>query len=159
MYHVRVTATSKDYTIGRPKMVKMEGGVEVETTDVQNGYTESSEANAKLVSPSFMIASQLGYFEVSTFGSVNNAAKPIVARDHCQNYVEVKNDGTVYDDWRLPTEAEINIILNLQSSGTSDDSKAIDNVLSAGSYFAASGEVDNPSASGSVAVRCIRDAY
>ena len=159
MYHVRVTATSDDYTIGRPKMVKVVGGQEVETTDVQNGYTESSAANARLVSPSFMIASQLGYFEVSTFGNVNSAAKPIVARDHCQNYVEVTNDGKVYDDWRLPTEAEIKIILNLQSSGSSDDSKAIDNVLSAGSYFAASGEVDNPSASGSVAVRCIRDAY
>ena len=46
-YHVRMMASSGDYTLGRPALD-------------ENGYTASDEDNAKLVSPSFVIASRLG---------------------------------------------------------------------------------------------------
>lgn len=36
----------------------------------------------------------------------------------CQSYVEVGSDGTVYDDWRLPTEIELRVI-GLLGGGTS----------------------------------------
>ena len=90
MYYVRITASSSDYTVGRPKIT-------------ENGITDPGADNAELVSPSFMIASQLGaVYEIS---SVEMAAS------HCKQYVEVSKDGAVYDDWRLPTKAELEIII------------------------------------------------
>ena len=47
MYHIRITATSDKYNIGHPRID-------------DNGYTEMSDDNAQLVSPSFVIASRLG---------------------------------------------------------------------------------------------------
>ena len=133
MYHVNVTATSGTYTIGRPQLDS-------------NGYTDSSEDNAKLVSPSFMIASQLG--ATQEFDSAQ------IASQHCNQYVEVAQDGTVYDDWRLPTAAEINIIIDLQYN-----SRAMDPVLTGRTYWSASGAQNTGTGDGTNRTRCIRDAY
>lgn len=138
MYHVRITASSGDYTVGRPKIT-------------ENGITDPGTDNAELVSPSFMIASQLGaVFEIS---SVEMAAS------HCKQYVEVSKDGAVYDDWRLPTKAELEIIIKFQYK----DNAAMDEVLSGEYYWSASGSVHNAGASDTsgdwVAIRCVRDAY
>ena len=51
MYHIRITATSSEYVLGRPK--------------ITNGVTDPGEDNAKMVSPSFMIASRLGTLTTS----------------------------------------------------------------------------------------------
>lgn len=83
MYHVQITASSGDYTLGQPR--------------ITNGKTDPGEDNAELVSPSFMIASQLG--------AVFSISDEEMAASHCREYVEVAQDGTVYDDWRLPTRA------------------------------------------------------
>ena len=88
-----------------------------------------------------------------------------MARDHCANYVEVDRDGNVYDNWRLPTASELAIIIELQ--GTKNQSAdAIDYLLDADYYMAASGLVYNPGRSNTTtanksvwAIRCIRDAY
>ena len=73
---------------------------------------------------------------------------------------EMLKDGKEYDNWRLPTEAEIMIILQLQGSGTANsDAKAIDEVMNADAYFAANGVVNRVSRPGNTAVRCVRDAY
>lgn len=141
MYHVHVTATSSKYTVGKPRLN-------------DDGYTESSLVNSKLVSPSFMIASQLG--------ATMNPANYTVASSHCKEYVEVTKDGTIYDDWRLPTEAEVLIIIEHQYK-----SDAMAEVLSGPKYFCAytadgNNYVNNSnstSSSTSAAVRCIRDAY
>ena len=109
MYHVHVTATSFQYTVAIPRL------------DAQ-GYTESSAENTQLVSPSFMIASQLGATQ-SPDGGVAQA------KSHCEQYIEVTADGSVYDDWRLPTAAEIDIIINHQ-----DVSDAMAVVLSGPEY-------------------------
>ena len=138
MYHVQITSTSNKYTLGRPRM----------TAD---GITDSGDDNAELVSPSFMIASQLG--AVFTVDSREMAAS------HCKEYVEVDKDGNVYDDWRLPTKAEIEIIIDFQYRANA----AMDEVLAGGRYYSASVVVSNPNgsnaSSGQTAIRCIRDVY
>ncbi|MBO5498045.1 MAG: hypothetical protein J5990_01440 [Bacteroidales bacterium] len=143
MYHVHVTATSSTYIVARPRLDA-------------NGYTESSADNTKLVSPSFMIASQLGA-TLSPDGGVNQA------KSHCEQYIEVGVDGQVYDDWRLPTAAEIDIIIQHQ-----DISDAMAVVLSGSAYYCAyntdrNGNVIYTKATGKSgtqnAVRCIRDVY
>ncbi|WP_346701006.1 hypothetical protein [uncultured Alistipes sp.] len=135
MYHVQITASSGEYTLGRPRLD-------------ENGYTDDGPDNAELVSPSFMLASQLG--AVLAIDAREGAAQ------HCKHYVEVTRDGTVYDDWRLPTEAEINIIYKFQN-----DSEVMDEVLSGNRYWSASGLVPKPGVWNprDQAIRCIRDAY
>lgn len=142
MYHVHVTATSALYTVAIPKRDT-------------NGYTESTPENSKLVSPSFMIASQLG----ATLSPSNKT----VAETHCAEYVEVTSDGRVFDNWRLPTASEIDIIINHQ-----DVSDAMAVVLTGANYYCAyntdsKGNVIYTKATGKsgsgVAVRCVRDVY
>ncbi|MBS7197863.1 MAG: hypothetical protein KH111_07010 [Bacteroidales bacterium] len=139
MYHVRITASSGNYTIGRPR--------------ITGGKTDSGEDNAKLVSPSFMIASQLG--AVYSISSVE------MAESHCEQYVEVykdKNGNKIHlNDWRLPTEAELKIIMEFQYK----QNAAMDEVLAWKSYWSASGLVINEDANSTDtrAIRCIRDAY
>lgn len=164
MYHIEVTSTSKDYIVGRPRMVDANGNT---TTDVENSITASDDANALLVSPSFMTASRLGalYSGALDLSDLSQADALAVCKEHCKNYVEVVADGkgTVYSDWRLPTAAEIGIIVSLQGSGSSDNTTAIDYLLNANYYYSASGPVANDKVgsglSGTASVRCIRDVY
>lgn len=139
MYHVRITASSGTYTVGRPK--------------ITNGITDPGKDNAELVSPSFMIASQLG--------AVRSAGNENIAASHCEQYVEVYKDAesgeTIHlRDWRLPTKAELEIIMEFQYKTNA----AMDEVLAGPSYWSASGLVYNNKGSGSEkAIRCVRDAY
>ncbi len=165
-YHVRMMASSDEYTLGRPALD-------------EHGYTAGDKENSKLVSPSFVIASRLGAV-LSTYSGLSNMSndKKLVAfADHCKNYVEVddvnddKKDPIItYDNWRLPTEAELKIIINIQGeSGQNAD--AIDYLLNGAYYMSASGPVYNPKNSDGtkeladpmkatdVAIRCVRDAY
>ena len=141
MYHVHVTATSAIYTVAIPRLDA-------------NGYTLGNADNAKLVSPSFMIASQLG--------ATQSPTSMTVAASHCKEYIEVTRDGKVYDDWRLPTEAEVKIILSHQY-----ESDAMAEVLSGKYYwcaYTADGKnyvqnTQTSSTSNNTAVRCVRDYY
>lgn len=114
MYFVRITKTSNEYVLSVPAMD-------------EDGYTESSPENNKLVAPAFMIASQLGTVSPQSFAS---------AKEHCKQYAEKSLAGEVYDDWRLPTEAELEIIDKYQNTTGS----VIDEVLGGKYYWAASGE-------------------
>ena len=146
MYHVQITASSGKYIVGIPKLDA-------------DGFTDGGADNAKLVSPSFMIASQLG----ATLAPGTQAQ----AERHCREYVEVydpdgdpaTNNAIHYDDWRLPTAAEIQIIIDFQYV----ENAAMDEVLSGRYYWSATGQIGNPQSSSSngtqSAVRCIRDAY
>ena len=115
MYFVRITKTSDKYVLSVPAMD-------------EDGYTESSPENNKLVAPAFMIASQLGTVYPQRFND---------AKEHCKQYAEKSLDGQVYEDWRLPTEAELLIIDYYQG----DDNSVIDRVLAGDKYWAASGNV------------------
>ena len=165
-YQVRLMASSGDYTLARPNLDEY-------------GFTAGDDNNAKLVSPSFVIASRLGAV-LSTYSGLNGMSaekKLVVFADHCKNYVEVddvnddgKEPSITYDNWRLPTEAELKIIMDLQG-GDGDDADAIDFLLNGGYYMSASGPVFNPKNNSNVeeeadkwsvsdvAIRCVRDAY
>lgn len=115
MYHVVITSTSGDYQLGRPIMSK--------DTDNKDIVDPKNPDNDKLVSPSFMLASQLGNSSTISWED---------AKNQCKNYVEVGINGEVYDDWRLPTAAEINIIIKYQTNSkvnTQDDRAVMDYVL------------------------------
>lgn len=172
MYHVRITATSDDYTLGAPRLD-------------EDGYTDSGVDNAKLVSLSFMIASELGVVQMSAINYRNTSNSETYLQDmknvfgqHCKNYVETytrtnsngKTETIHLDDWRLPTEEELKIIMNIQGA-SGDNNSAIDYLLSAGFYYTASGPVfnskntmsggvnQNSNPTSSTSVRCVRDAY
>lgn len=135
MYFVRINKTSDKYVLSVPAMDK-------------DGYTESSLENNQLVAPAFMIASQLGTVYPQRFND---------AKEHCKQYAEKSIAGEVYEDWRLPTEAELKIIDRYQNTNGS----VIVEVLARRYYWAASGTAyvtmngDQGSASNAY-IRCIR---
>lgn len=135
MYFVRITKTSNEYVLSDPALDA-------------DGYTEGSPENNKLVAPAFMIASQLG--TVSTTNFTN-------AKEHCKQYAEKGQNGEVYDDWRLATEAELAIIDKYQNT----DGSVIDEVLGGKYYWAASGEAyqtqnGTQGTSTNAYIRCVR---
>lgn len=199
MYHVRTTSTSNEYTIGIPRMIEEETGNI--SNDVENSVTEPSADNTRLVSPSFMIGSQLGVTTQFDFSlrypyldfisnkyhlDADSELKEELynrAKLHCKNYVETyfvdlngdgkwkdvngnnrydKEDGDepVYEfhDWRLPTKAEVDIIVKYQY-----ESRAMDDVMVGEYYMCASPERytegGNTSTTKGFFTRCVRDAY
>ena len=173
-YIIRVMSTSPDYTIGNPRVIDYtyNDGTGNKTIEI----TDPAVDNRKLVAPAFMIASRLGIItsDGGNIGSTNDASRLEVFRQHCAQYVEVHGDANnkvIYNDWRLPTEAELKIIMNHQGT-RGQDADAIDYLLNAVYYFAAHGPVFNmknsygvntepsdPADEDSKSVRCVRDAY
>lgn len=151
MYHVQITSTPKDvnYVLGLPRLD-------------ENGYTVKGDGNGNIVSPSFMIASQLGA------ASSDGATSQAMANSHCHEYVEVTNRGrgtdnknvVAYHDWRLPTKAEIAMIQVYQKN----DPNSIDDILTGDYYWSSEGVVRTRDGElmpnrNSASLRCIRDAY
>ena len=150
MYNIRTTIPSTEYIIGYPAL----------TAD---GVTENNIANANKVSPNFVVASQLG---ATSFSIINNTIAinkkgydykvPSAgyvykqAVRHCKNYVETthkdlngngiieENEITHYKDWRLPTKAELKMIIDYQSN-----SRVMDNLLTGQQYFCIIGNGEN----------------
>lgn len=136
IYHVQITAASSEYRIGYPQMDK-------------DGYTATGDDNAMLVSPSFMIASQLG--------TTNATELADEVKIHCERYIEVEGDATssiVYDDWRLPTPAELDIIAKFQNNPNS----AVNQILVSKEYWSSNGKhAVNGGTSDGTRIRCVRD--
>jgi len=122
-----------------------------------------------------MIASRLGFISGDLPEDDDEVAYKQAA-SHCANYVEVyyprdekgrrlkdasgrELEPVVLDDWRLPTKAELLIIMRYQ--GTSDQgTEAMEYLLNAPEYMSAGGFVVNPhSTSTGNAIRCVRDHY
>ena len=137
MYVVQITNTPKNskYKIGH-------------VTNIDKKTKLSSE---DVVSPAFMLASQLG--TVYAFTGKNDGKN---ASEHCDKYIEVNTDGTKYTNWRLPTASEIGVITNYQYN---KNQNVIDVVLAGGSYWALNGkQVEaNPNDTYTGYVRCVRD--
>ena len=158
MYFVTITQTSSQYDIAHPLLEEVNFGT-YNSPNIQTAVVNSSE-NDELVSPSFMLASQLGAVSSNGLNWTN-------AREHCANYVETyidKNGETQHlNDWRLPTTAEIAVIIEYQNR-TPD---VMDEVLG-GQYYYVSWEGAR-GGNGSAAtgnndwgdqgtfIRCIRD--
>lgn len=150
MYLVQMTSTSGDYTVARPK------------TEMENGQlvTVSNAENNQLVSPAFMLASQLGVITSSNGGGSWGGAK-----EHCKYYVEVveyedseqnPKEIRILDDWRLPTEAELEIIGIYQNT----QPEVMANVLIGQRYWTALSNTYYRVPQGSTdatGVRCVRD--
>lgn len=136
MYVIQITSTNGKYVIGHPNI------------DYSNPNSPSYGSKDHVVSPAFMIASQLG----AVFSDGFDEKKAIT---HCKTYREVATDGTPYDDWRLPTNEEIQVIVDYQGKETSP----IDVVLAGKQYRTLSQEIVTASTSGNTGtfVRCVRD--
>lgn len=135
MYHIQITSTSSEYVLGIPQKD-------------ENGKVIDSEDNANLVSPSFMINSQLGA-TVKSNEILNEAI------DYCNKYIETYQSNGVthkYDDWRLPTVAELKIIKKYQGG------EAMFTVMNNPAFWSTSGSYP-ADASGYIATRCVRDVY
>ena len=141
MYIIQVSSTKDSkYNIAHPNINK-------------SGYT-----NDEVVSPAFMIASQLGAVYSSYFDQDK-------AKEHCITYREVKkeNDKQVkYDGWRLPTKTEIQFIVNFQKESfkrnDNTEIKPIKPVLEGAKYYTLNNKSVETGYSGSgTYVRCVRD--
>lgn len=124
-----------------------------QNSEYKIGHVTKIDSNTKqsqedVVSPAFMLASQLG-----TVTPFNNG---VDASNHCDKYVEVRTDSEKYTDWRLPTASEIGVITKYQYNNKQD---VIDVVLAGGSYWALNGkEVKTNNGNSSTGyVRCVRD--
>lgn len=71
------------------------------------GNTVNNAEVAKMVSPRFEMASQFGATVPKTYDQ---------AKAHCRQYFEIREDGLSKGNWRLPTEAELKYIEQLQHS-------------------------------------------
>lgn len=138
MYIIQVSSTKNStYNVAHPIAGK-------------DGYSKDN-----VVSPAFMIASQLG--EIYTDYLAKSAAP-----GHCKTYREVDVNGKKYDNWRLPTAAEIKFIADFQKESFKTNSKAekkpIKTVLSGQYYYTMDGDkIDTGMSSSGIAIRCVRD--
>lgn len=142
MYIIQVSSTKNSkYNIAHPN------------TDKATGYT-----NDEVVSPAFMIASQLG----AVYSSKFNQDK---AKTHCETYREVKKENSkqvIYDGWRLPTKTEIQFIVDFQQESfkrnDNKEIKPIKPVLQGAYYYTLNNKsVETGYSSSGTFVRCVRD--
>ena len=143
MYIIQVSSTkNSQYNIAHPNKD-------------ENGFTSD-----EVVSPAFMIASQLGAVISAAFD--NNSAK-----EHCETYREVATENgkdVIYDGWRLPTKTEIKFIVDFQKESYKNNKgyvkKPIKNVLEGAQYrtLNKTNVATNLSGANSgIFVRCVRD--
>lgn len=143
MYIIQVSSTKDSkYNIAHPNI------------DKSTGYT-----NDEVVSPAFMIASQLGAVRSANFNQSR-------AKTHCETYREVKKENdkqVIYDGWRLPTKTEIQFIVDFQQESYKNNKgktkQPIKPVLEGANYYTLN---DKTVATGvesgdEVFVRCVRD--
>lgn len=133
MYVIQISKAEEGVILGKPSI-------------------SNNMSNDNVVSPAFMIASQLG--AVSTFSSGEDAAT------HCHTYMEVGNNGRRFVGWRLPTAAEIAYIVGYQSNTAITSSGVFEAVITGRTYYTLDGNLTNtnyPGAIGDNRVRCIRD--
>lgn len=144
MYIIQVSSTKDSkYNIAHPNI------------DKSTGYT-----NDEVVSPAFMIASQLGAVKSANF----NQDK---AKTHCETYREVKKENgeqVIYDGWRLPTKTEIQFIVDFQKesykNNKGEKKQPIKPVLEGANYYTLNNIDVATNISGAnpgTFVRCVRD--
>ena len=144
MYIIQVSSTKDSkYNIAHPNI------------DKSTGYT-----NDEVVSPAFMIASQLGAVNSANF----NQDK---AKTHCETYREVKKENgeqVIYDGWRLPTKTEIQFIVDFQKesykNNKGEKKQPIKPVLKGANYYTLNNIDVATNISGAnpgTFVRCVRD--
>ena len=142
MYIIQVSSTKDSkYNIAHPNINT-------------SGYT-----NDDVVSPAFMIASQLGAVQSAYFDQSE-------AKTHCETYLEVKKENgeqVKYVGWRLPTKAEIQFIVDFQKESyknhKGETKQPIKPVLEGANYYTLNNETvaTGVESGDEVFVRCVRD--
>lgn len=144
MYIIQVSSTKDSkYNIAHPNI------------DKSTGYT-----NDEVVSPAFMIASQLEAVQSASFDQSK-------AKTHCETYLEAKKENgnqVKYKGWRLPTKAEIQFIVDFQQesykNNKGETKQPIKPVLEGANYYTLNNEDVATNISGANSgtfVRCVRD--
>ena len=144
MYIIQVSSTKDSkYNIAHPNI------------DKSTGYT-----NDEVVSPAFMIASQLGAVRSTNFDQDK-------AKTHCETYREVKKENgkqVIYDGWRLPTKTEIQFIVDFQKesykNNKGEKKQPIKPVLEGANYYTLNNidvATNISGANSGTFVRCVRD--
>lgn len=143
MYIIQVSSTKDSkYNIAHPNI------------DKSTGYT-----NDEVVSPAFMIASQLGAVRSANFNQSR-------AKTHCETYREVKKENSkqvIYDGWRLPTKTEIQFIVDFQQESYKNNKgktkQPIKPVLEGANYYTLNNKTvaTGVESGDEVFVRCVRD--
>lgn len=143
MYIIQVSSTKDSkYNIAHPNI------------DKSTGYT-----NDEVVSPAFMIASQLGAVKSTNFNQSR-------AKTHCETYREVKKENgkqVIYDGWRLPTKTEIQFIVDFQQESYKNNKgktkQPIKPVLEGANYYTLNNKTvaTGVESGNEVFVRCVRD--
>lgn len=127
MYVVQITETDGTYVIGHG------------TSD-----------NDDMVSPAFMLASQLGVVNIRN-SSFN------MAKNHCDKYIEVNTDKKKYTDWRLPTPSEVKVICKYQNN---KNQNVMSEVLKRQYYWTRNGKKTLANSQDELSqgfIRCVRD--
>lgn len=127
MYVVQITETDGTYVIGHG------------TSD-----------NDDMVSPAFMLASQLGLI-------TPNKSSFDIAKDHCDKYIEVNTDKKKYTDWRLPTPSEVKVICKYQND---KNQNVMSEVLKRKYYWTRNGQKTLANSNDNTSrgyIRCVRD--
>ena len=109
MYVLQITSANDKYRIGRPTLTTNTGTI-YSSGGTSIGTREYVLSNDDVLSPAFMLASQITSMKNSGFSTLVNAAL------HCSLYKEVDSDGNVYTGWRLPTKQEIEYMIENQIS-------------------------------------------
>ena len=102
-----------------------------------------------------MIASQLGAVHPLDLTKED-------ALEHCKTYREVDVNGKKYDNWRLPTAAEIQFIVDFQKESFKTHSnvskKPIKTVLAGQYYYTMDGgTIYTGQTTSGTGIRCVRD--
>lgn len=148
MYIVQITSSSNQYTVARPAITGTGNDI----------VTANTDENNRLVSPAFMLASQLGTVRPMDWDD---------AQEHCKQYVEVidygNNEIHEFKDWRLPTYDELRVIGKYQN----EQPEVMAEVLGGDYYWSAredrAWEYEDPDAenpkphTNNSYIRCIRD--
>ena len=105
MYVLQITSASDQYRLGRPNLT-------TNTATVNGASTSYFTSNDNVLSPAFMLASQMGVI------SGGNALSQVASAIHCALYKEVADDGTEFTEWRLPTKKEVEYMIYNQYHNT-----------------------------------------
>lgn len=143
MYVIQISKAENGVSLGRPRL-------------------NNNQSNDNVVSPAFMIASQLGAVRSASFSNA-----PQRAADHCATYMEVAANNRRFVNWRLPTKAEIAYIASYQNNQNIQGQGIFTYVLTGNYYYTLDGgnapsnlpptAPDYDASDNTVYVRCIRD--
>ncbi len=140
MYVIQISKAEEGINLGRPRV------------------NENYQSQDHVVSPAFMIASQLGAIQTSFLINNNPTQSGLDAARHCGTYMEVADNGRRFVGWRLPTEEEIQYIIDYQSNTAVINAGVFAEVLTAQYYFTLDGDRASTRATNGLSmVRCVRD--